>query len=326
METPTLYIGIDVSSTHLDLVPFDKKTTHIPNTTAGINALIKRLNALKQPLFLCCESTGGYEQKLLDAMFDAHITIARVNPERVRHLAKSDGHFAKTDPLDAALITRFAQQKKPAPYRRPSPEILRLKALANRRTQLIDFKTQDNNRLQQTSDPELRTLIRKHLKFLNTQIAALDKALAQLIQSTPRLRALHDRLSPVIGFGPVTLHGLLAHLPELGAYTDKQLTALVGLAPWARDSGASKGKRSLHGGRPHVRKLLYMPALNAVRRNPLLRAFYQRLLQRGAPKKSALVAVMRKLLCLANRLLADPDFKLTPSPSPAKASLKHPPA
>jgi len=311
MNAPCLYIGIDVCKDHLDTIRFDHKPTRLPNTTAGISALIKRVKATGQTALLCCEATGGYEQKLLREATDAGLHIARINPERVRHLAKSDGHFAKTDALDAVLIKRFAEQKQPRPYKRPPACVERLQTLLNRRTQLLDFHTQDNNRLQQTSDIELKRLIKSHLLHLKNQIALLDAKLRELCQTEPELRARHDRLLPVAGFGPVTLQSLLGHLPELGQYSDKQLTSLAGLAPWAHDSGDSHSPREIRGGRSRVRKSLYMAALVASRHNPILSAFYQRLVGRGKPPKLALTAVMRKLLCLSNRLLSDPGFMLT---------------
>ena len=322
MNHPRLYIGIDVCKKHLDTIPFDHKPTRLPNTTKGIKALIKRVKATGQTALLCCEATGGYEQKLLHAVTDAGLHIARVNPERVRHLAKSDGLFAKTDALDAALITRFAEQKKPRPYKRPPACVERLQTLLDRRTQLLDFHTQDNNRLQQTHDVELQRLLKSHLVHLKNQIKLLDAKLRELIKTEPELRARHDRLVPVPGLGPVTIQSLLGHLPELGELTDKQLTSLAGLAPWARDSGQSRSPREIRGGRRHVRQSLYMAALVASRHNPILSAFYQRLVSRGKPPKLALTAVMRKLLCLSNRLLSDPGFTLTPPPVENPPSLR----
>jgi len=313
MNDPCLYIGIDVCKDHLDVIPFDHKPTRIPNTAKGISALIKRVKATGQTALLCCEATGGYEQKLLHAATDAGLRIARVNPERVRHLAQSDGHFAKTDKLDAALITRFAKQKQPRPYQRPPACVERLQTLLDRRGQLLDFQTQDNNRLQQTADTELKRLIKSHLTHLKNQLTLLEAKLRQLIQTEPELRARYERLLPVPGLGPATLQNLLGHLPELGHHDDRQLTSLVGLAPWARDSGETRAPRSIRGGRPHVRRALYMAALVASRHNPILAAFYQRLVGRGKPPKLALTAVMRKLLCLANRLLSEPGFMLMPS-------------
>jgi len=313
MNHPALYIGIDVCKDHLDTIRFDHKPTRIPNTAKSINALIKRVKATGQTTLLCCEATGGYEQKLLHAVTDAGLCIARVNPERVRHLAKSDGVFAKTDALDAALIKRFAEQKKPRPYKRPAACVERLQNLLNRRCQLLDFHTQENNRLQQTHDLEIKRLIKSHLAHLKRQLALLDAKLRHLSASEPELRSRHDRLLPVIGLGPVTILSLLGYLPELGQYTGRQLTSLVGLAPWARDSGDTRASRCIRGGRSHARKSLYMAALVASRHNPILAAFYQRLVGRGKPPKLALTAVMRKLLCLANRLLSDPGFVLTPS-------------
>jgi len=323
MNAPRLYIGIDVSKDHLDTVRFDHKPTRLPNTAKGINALIKRVKATGQTALLCCEATGGYEQRLLDTATDAGLHIARVNPERVRHLAKSDGLFAKTDALDAVLIKRFAEQKKPRPYKRPPACVARLQTLLERREQLLCFHTQDNNRLQQTRDAELQRAIKSHLAHLKSQITQLDAKLRELIKTEPELRARHDRLLAVPGFGPVTVQSLLGYLPELGELTDRQLTSLAGLAPWARESGNSKSPREIRGGRFRARRALYMAALVASRHNPILSAFYKGLLARGKPPKLALVALMRKLLCLAHRLLSSPGFTLTPKSPKTQPLSRH---
>ena len=327
MNPATVYIGIDVSKDYLDLDLPDGKPARIRNTKPDITKLAQRVKALGKPALLCCESTGGYERLLLDTLTAAGIDIARANPAHVRHYAKSGGHLAKTDALDARLLTRFAQERKPAPYRPPSADTQRLQRLLDRRTQLIGLQTQEKNRLHQTPDPETANSIKAILKAIATQLNAIERKLRDLFKAPPAadttaapadavpptLHARHTRLQAIPGIGPVSARALLGYLPELGTdLTDRQLTSLAGLAPWANDSGKARGTRAIRGGRAHARTALYMPALVASQYNPILAALYDRLRARGKPHNLALTAVMRKLLCLAHRLLSDPTFTLIP--------------
>jgi len=324
MNTAKMHIGIDVAQKYLDVLPFDHKPARVPNNAQGIKQLIKRVKAAVkaagQPALLCCEATGGYEQLLLDTVSGAGLDIARVNPGRVRHFAKSDGHFAKTDALDARLITRFAEQKKPLPFARPSPFIERLRNYLDRRAQLVDFQTQDTNRLHQTADKETRRLIESTLKHIKTQLTLVNGKIRDLIAGDPAQHARAKRLLSVCGFGEATVAALLGYMPELGQYDEQQATSLAGLAPWADDSGGRTGDRKISGGRAKVRRALYMAAVVAARHNHVLKPFYQRLLKNGKEKKKALTAVMRKLLRLANRLLRDESFQLQPKVNPSPAS------
>jgi len=319
MNTAKMYIGIDVAKDYLDVIPFDRKPARVPNNATGIRQLIKRVKAIGQPALLCCEATGGYEQPLLDMASGAGLDIARVNPGRVRHFAKSDGHFAKTDKLDARLITRFAESKNPRPFARPSPSIERLRNHLDRRAQLVDLHTQETNRLHQTTDKETRRLIESTLKHLAKQQALVDGKIRALIAGDPAQNARAKRLLSVCGFGEATVAALLGYMPELGQYDEQQVTSLAGLAPWADDSGGRSGGRKISGGRAPVRRALYMAAVVAARHNHVLKPFYQRLLKNGKEKKRALTAVMRKLLRLANRLLRDETFQLQPKEKPAPA-------
>ena len=323
MNPATVYIGIDVSKDHLDLDLPDGKPARIRNTKPEITKLAARVKALGRPALLCCESTGGYERLLLDTLTAAGIGIARANPGHVRHYAKSGGHLAKTDALDARLLTRFAQERKPAPYRPPAAGTQRLQRLLDRRAQLTGLRTQEKNRLHQTRDAETANSIKAVLKAIATQLDAIEEKLRALFKAPPAadtdaatpptLHARYTRLLAIPGIGPVSARALLGYLPELGTdLTDRQLTSLAGLAPWANDSGKARGARAIRGGRAHARTALYMPAFVAAQHNPILAGFYERLRARGKPHNLALTAVMRKLLCLAHRLLSDPNFKLTP--------------
>ena len=318
MNQVKMYIGIDVAKEHLDVAPFDNQPARVPNNATGIKQLIKRVKATGKTAFLCCEATGGYEQTLLDMACDAGVDIARVNSARVRYFAKSEGHFAKNDKLDAAVITRFAEQKKPAAHQRPTPFITRLQNLLDRRYQLVDFQTQDTNRLHQTSDKESRGFITSTLKHIKEQLAEVDGLIRGLIASDPGQAARAKRLLEVCGIGEVTAAALLGYAPELGRYDEQQITSLGGLAPWADDSGDHRGKRKICGGRAKVRRALYMAAVVAAHHNHVLASFYQGLLKRGKEKKLALTAVMRKLLRLANRLLRDENFQLQTKAKTAK--------
>lgn len=319
MNTATLYIGIDVSKRFLDVSPFGgKKAARVPNTASGIRALIRRVEAAAraggQKALLCCEASGGYEDALLRLCHEHGVPIALANPSRVRHHAQSYGVMAKTDVIDASVLASFASDKKPAPRDPPHARVVRLRALLDRRADLIGIRTMEANRLEHAADPDVAKLIRSHLAGIKRHLDRIDALCAGLVDGTPELRALHGRLTAVTGFGPVTAMSLAAYLPELGHVSDKAAASLAGLAPHADESGRRVGRRRIRGGRVAVRQPLYMAALVAVRHNHILRPFYQRLVRQGKPPKLALTAVMRRMVCLANRLLRDPSFQLQAAP------------
>jgi transposase len=235
-----------------------------------------------------------------------------VNPRLPRDFARARNLLAKTDALDAAILAEFGRRMNPAPTPRPDPVLARLDELVNRRAQLIEDRTRERNRLEAACGAQTRDSLRRHLRHLESQIEKMEDHIDKLVAATPLLRDKIARLVSVQGVGTLTAAALLAAMPELGALSKNQVAALAGLAPFNRDSGLSRGTRSIHGGRRAVRCALFMAAVTASRFNPILKAVYERLKAAGKPNKVALVAVMRKLLIYLNRLLKP----LAPSPTP----------
>jgi transposase len=250
------------------------------------------------------EATGGYEAPVVAALATAGLPVVVVNPRQVRDFAKALGHLAKTDRLDAAVLAHFADAVRPEIRPLPDEATQALAALLTRRRQLIDMRTAGRNRLA-LAPTRLARGIRSHIDWLNRQLDQLDEELAAAIQASPVWRAKEDLLRGVPGIGPVTGRILLGELPELGTLSRKQIAALAGLAPMAKDSGRFAGTRVIAGGRAGVRCGLYMAILSAVRYNPPIRAFYQRLRQAGKAVKVAQVAAMRKLLTILNAMVRD---------------------
>ena len=243
-------------------------------------------------------------------MCAAGIAVALANPGRVRHFAKASGVNAKTDAIDAMTLAYFSRAHNPRPYTPPTPAESRLRALLECRAHTIKMRTQETNRLARNPEPFFRRMIEKTIRFLNGQIAELEKELEKLRDEDARLLKNCARLTQIKGVGWLTALNLLGLLPELSELGPKQACALAGLAPWAHDSGARRGARHIRAGRAGVRCALYMAAMSASRHNHLLKRFHARLITKGKKPNVAFTAVMRKLLCLANRLLRDPDFKL----------------
>jgi transposase len=228
--------------------------------------------------------------------------VVVANPRQVRDFAKATGQLAKTDHVDAQLLALFAERVHPTPRPLPDAALQQLEALMTRRRQLLDMVTSERNRLEHAAAP-IRRDISQHLRWLERRVAAVDRDLDNTIQKSPVWRAKEDLLRTAPGVGPVVSRTLLAELPELGQLNRKQIAALVGVAPFARDSGTRRGKRAVWGGRASVRAVLYMGALVAARRNPVIGAFYLRLVAAGKPKKVALIACMRKLLTILNAMM-----------------------
>lgn len=304
MKNPAIqYIGVDVAKLGLDFdlpVPAD----HIANTP---EAIAKALQALPAGAQLVCESSGGYEAALVSAAHAAGVPISVLPPQRVRQHARSAGRFAKTDRLDTALLSDYGRKHRPAAQPAPQPQRAALRELVRARVQLIALKnTEASWREHLPAAALLREQAQAREALLDEQIAALERAIRSLVQGLAELA----RLQQVQGVGEVTAWTVWAEVPELGQMAPGQPAALVGLAPYARDSGQQRGKRFIQHGRPQVRRVLYMAAVTACRHNRVLRVFYRRLRDRGKPAKLALIAVARRLIELLNLLLKNPNFVL----------------
>jgi len=313
-NTTIIHVGVDVAKLTLQLDPTHLGLAQVDNTTAGLKPLLKALGKLqrksKATVHLVCEATGGHERLLVEALHQAGIPISVLNAARARAFAKALGKEAKTDAIDALVLTSFGQQMKPAPTIPPTPQQRYLTSLVSRRTQLVDMLVMEKNRLPTHTEPEVLKLAKLTLKHLEAQIAKLEALIAEHTKSTQELQQRVERLCLMQGVGNVTATGLMATLPELGKLNRAQIAALAGVAPRNRDSGNYQGKRTIKGGRAPVRRYLYMAALTASRMNPKLKALYQRLIEKGKPTKVALTAVMRQLLCVLNSLLKNPNFSL----------------
>lgn len=296
----SVYVGIDVAAAWLD-VAVGVESWRVANTAAGIDGLVERLQHLR-PTGIVLEPTGRYELALQRALVAGGIPAAVVNPRQVREFARATGRLAKTDRIDAQVLAHFAAAVRPPVRASADAGADRLKALEARRRQLVGMITSEKNRLR-TAPDDIVEEIREHILWLERHLEDLDKQLSELLRSSPIWRDKDDLLRSTPGVGPVLATNLLANLPELGTLNRRQIAALVGVAPFNRDSGLFRGRRSVWGGRSRVRASLYMAALAATRYNPIIQEFYQRLCQAGKPKKVALTACMRKLLTILNSML-----------------------
>lgn len=302
MSKEELFVGIDVSKTTLDIavVPTGEHWSR-SNDAKGIRALIKEVEALK-PNLIVMEATGGWEKSVAAGLAGASLPMAVVNPRPVRDFAKATGTLAKTDAIDARVIARFAQAIRPEPRPFTTAEAEEMKALISRRDQIMGMLTAENNRLQLAAKP-IRKDIQAHISWLKRRLKAVDADLEKRVKESPFWREKDELLQSVKGVGPKTSQNLMIRLPELGALNRREIAALVGVAPFNRDSGTLKGRRSVWGGRANVRCALYMAALSAIRCNPTITAFYQRLTAAGKPFKVAITACMRKLLLILNAII-----------------------
>jgi transposase len=296
------YIGIDVSQSNLDIaVRPGGEQWRTGNDPDSISNLVKRLQQL-EPALIVVEATGGLENLLVAELSLAHLPIAVVNPRQVRDFAKATGRLAKTDQLDADNLAHFAQAVQPELRRLPDEPTQELAALVSRRRQIVTMLSAERNRLR-TAPKVTVERIAKHIAWLEAELADLDADLNNQINHSQPWQAKAEVLGSTPGVGPVTTCTLLAQLPELGHLNRKQIAALAGVAPLNNDSGQQRGRRTIWGGRAAVRATLYMATLSAVRHNPVIRTFYERLLHAGKPKKVALTAAMRKLLTILNAMV-----------------------
>ena len=301
MTTPAIYVGIDVSKAWLDVAVWpNQRSVRFRNHQAGIRELVEKLLLLR-PAQIVLEATGGLEAILVAELAAAGLPVVVVNPRQVREYARATGRLAKTDALDAGILARFGEAVQPEPRQLPNAEERELGALVARRRQLVEMLTAEKNRLA-GANQVVREEIEAHIRWLEESIQSLEQGLAAKIRTSAVWQEREALFRSVPGVGPVLTSALLADLPELGRLNRKEIAALVGVAPLNRDSGLFRGKRKVWGGRRQVRGVLYMGTLVATRHNPVIRAFYTRLLEAGKPKKLAITACMRKLLTILNAM------------------------
>jgi len=302
MEADAIAVGVDVSKHRLDFATLGaSQRGSEPNSPSGIAALVKTLAEIGATRIVI-EATGGYERAVSHALFEAGLPVCVVNARLIRHFAKALGIAAKTDAIDAEVLARYAAMVAP-PIRRPRAESEQEVAdLMARRRQLFQMIVMEKNRLQAPGHRQAARL-EAHLAWLEREVARVDRDLARWIAADPERMETDAILQSMPGVGAVVARTLIADLPELGSLGKRQISALVGLAPFNRDSGAMRGKRKIRGGRASVRGVLYMAALSGARFNPVLAAFYKRLCDAGKPKKLALAAVAHKLLVILNAMM-----------------------
>lgn len=296
------FVGIDVAKGEsvVAITPQDERFT-VAHEPAALADLAQRLHAL-QPERIVLEATGGYEAVVVSVLAAVQLRVVVVNPRQVRDFARSTGQLAKTDAIDAQLLAAFAKAIELEVRPLPDEAAKELQAVVTRRRQLVEMLTSERNRLFLAAHP-VRPSILEVIRVLERQLKDLDEDLGKRLRKSPVWRETQDLLKSVPGIGDVTATTLLALLPELGQLSTKAIAKLVGVAPLNRDSGTRRGKRVVWGGRAPVRAVLYMAALVASRRNPVIQALYQRLLQAGKPKKLALTACMHKLLTILNAMV-----------------------
>lgn len=301
------YVGIDVSKARLDCALLAEESivtaSAFDNDSEGHSRLLEWLTTEAKSDLVVVEATGGYEAAMVAKLATNGISVAVVNPRQVRDFAKATGVLAKTDAVDARVLAHFGRAIQPQVRAPKSEELVELEAMLTRRRQLIEMITAETHRRSVVTSRVISRQIDQHLKWLERQVAAADDDLNGMIGRSLLMQRKLEVLTSVPGVGRVTAMALLAQLPELGALNERQLSALVGVCPFSRDSGTLRGRRRVWGGRARVRASLYMAALVASRHNPILKMFYQRLLAAGKVKKVALVACMHKLLLILNAMI-----------------------
>jgi transposase len=300
-----IFVGIDVSKDRLDVhVRPSGESFAVTSEEAGMAALLARL-AVLAPTLVVLEATGGYEAAVAAALAHAGVPVAVVNPRQIRDFARATGQLAKSDTLDARVIARFAETVQPPVRPLATDQAQALAELVARRRQLVDMLAAETNRSRQARTRVLQKRIQAHMTWLSRAIADLEEDITRLIRSSPVWRETEDLLTSVPGIGDVTAHALIADLPELGHLDRRRIAALVGIAPLTRESGRWRGRRTIGGGRPTVRRALYMATMVAIRYNAPIAAVYRRLTDAGRPKKVAIIAAMRKLVTILNAMLRD---------------------
>lgn len=304
----TIYAGLDIAKLNLQL-HLAGRLHDLPNTAAGHRRLLKLLTA-HAGAHVVCEATGGYERAVVAALHAASVTVSVLNPARVRHFARATGQRAKTDDIDAAVLSAYGQALQPKPTApRTEPE-QQLAELIRRRVQVLEILVAQRQQAERLTLPALRRQAQSLVRRLERDLKQIEEQLKALRTEVATLNERVQKLEAITGVGTITALGVLAELPELGTLNRRQAAALAGLAPHPRESGQWHGRRSIGGGRAPVRRALYMAALVAAHSNSQLKEFYQRLRLAGKPAKVALTAVMRKLIVLMNQILKNPNFAL----------------
>jgi len=311
-KTP-IYVGIDISKAQLDVWISDKHG-QFTNDEEGHDKLVRFLERFPIEVIVM-EATGGLEIAVAIALSEAQHPVAIVNPRRVRDYAKAIGRLAKTDKIDAQVLALFGEATKLEAQQLPSEAQRRLRAMVARRRQILTMLGAERSRLNSVREPEIRASIEEVIDTLKKQLTQIDDDSDKELRESPIWRSKVELLQSVPGIGPVSAKTLLAELPELGQVNNKEIAMLAGVAPLNRDSGKQKGRRTTWGGRSSVRAVLYMAAMSAVRFNPLIRIFYDRLVENGRPKRVALVASMRKLLTILNAMVRDGAHWIAPPDS-----------
>lgn len=312
MSELAVFVGVDISSEHLDIgLRPTNDCWQETNDEPGISRVVERLQQIG-PQLVVLEATGGLELALVGALAAAKVPVVVINPRQVRDFARALGRLAKTDGIDARVLAQFAESVRPEVRPLPDAATQEISAVVVRRRQLLEMLVAERNRLR-VAPKRIRSRIEEHIEWLERSLDDVDKELADLIHSSPAWREKDELLQSTPGVGDVLSATLLADLPELGTLSREKIAALVGVAPFNRDSGRLRGKRCIWGGRRTVRSTLYMATLAATRFNPVIKTFYRRLLAAGKLKKVALTACMRKLLTILNAMVKtnkhwQPDF------------------
>jgi len=300
-----IIVGIDVSKDRLDvgLRPSGERFA-VERNSAGIDLLVPRLKELS-PRIVALEATGGFETIVAAALAAAGLPVVIVNPANIRNFAKAIGQRAKTDPIDADVIARFAEATKPEPRPLPDEATRLLADLGARRRQIIEMIVAERQRERRLTAPRLKKSITRLLKALQKELTSVDTDIDDAVRGSPAWREKEDLLTSVPGVGQIIARTLIAELPELGQLGRKEIAALAGLAPFTRQSGQWRGRSFIGGGRPVVRTAVFIGAMVAKKHNPTLKVFFDRLVAAGKPKMVALIAVARKLLTILNAILRD---------------------
>jgi transposase len=297
------YVGIDVSKASLEVaIHGEGQSRTVENSDAGLDALIERLGA-QRPDYIVLEATGGYHTLCAARLSNAGLPVSAVNPRQVREFARAMGILAKTDRIDAKVLAHFAAVIEPEPRPLADAQAQLLDELVLRRRQIVTSLVREKNRLASAHASAVKKSLREAITFYERLLKGIDQELDALISASPLWRAQDDLLQSFKGVGPTSSRTLIGELPELGRLDRKRIAALVGVAPFARDSGKRHGRRAIQGGRSQVRAALYMVAITAIRANALIKAFYQRLRNAGKSAKVAIVACMRKILTILNAMV-----------------------